>query len=400
MKVKVLLRQIIPYMTRLKLKNYYYLSMEYLGFDNDIINYYKSVGLARANELTYEKLKHEVLSYIDSLKISDYEYKFSYSSNKPTLYSSVYACMILGLFNQLNDEGFNKKWVEYFNAFQSDKDGFYRDYNAYNSSYEEGVGWGASHLLGHLIIALIRLKGKPKYKFKFLERFYDEDFLKNWLNSLDWTKAWSASNAIMNYGTILQYSRDYLEDVRAAKSVSFIIDWLNTNVNPQTGLWHSYKLNSYEKIADATTAAYHIYTLYNYDDIEIPYLDNAIEFFLKTQNKYGGFNKHIRSGACEDIDAIEPIARYAKSNNAVDSFKDILNKALIWVMANQNDDGGFVFARKNSFCFGAQSELYSKPNESNIFATWFRTLSILYILSALGDEQVKMLKAPGYEIKL
>ena len=387
-------------MARLKIKNYYYLLMEFLGFENDIKSYYRSVELFKVKGLTYKKLSEEVLSYVNSLKLSDYEYKFSFSCQKPTLYSSVYACMILGLFDKLNDDEFNRGWMDYLNSFQSEKDGFYRDYNAYNSNFEYGEGWGASHLLGHLINVFVRLNGTPKYEFKFLKKFYDESFLESWLSNLDWSRAWSASNAIMNYGSILQYSRDYLNDDKARKSIHFIFDWLNTHINSDTGLWHEYKVDSYEKIADATRAAYHIYPLYNYDNLEIPYYDKAVKYFLKTQNKFGGFNRHLRSSACEDIDSIEPIARYTKLNNDIEPFKDVLKKALIWVMTNQNEDGGFVFERKNSFSFGGQSELSSKPNESNMFATWFRTLSILYILSALGDEQVKLQKAPGYEIKL
>lgn len=44
--------------------------------------------------------------------------------------------------------------------------------------------------------------------------------------------------------------------------------------------------------------------------------------------------------------------------------------------------------------------LYSKKGEANIFATWFRLLSIIYMNQYLGIDTCKLMKIPGYEIAI
>ena len=60
-----------------------------------------------------------------------------------------------------------------------------------------------------------------------------------------------------------------------------------------------------------------------------------------------------------------------------------IKRAFIWVQANQNRDGGYVFRRNISFQYGSH-EMLSSINESAMFPTWFRTLSIAYMTKSLN----------------
>jgi len=49
-----------------------------------------------------------------------------------------------------------------------------------------------------------------------------------------------------------------------------------------------------------------------------------------------------------------------------------------------NDNGGFVFRRGEQMVYGHEL-MSSKANESAMFPTWLRTLSLAYLAKALPD---------------
>ena len=103
------------------------------------------------------------LGYIETMKIEGYEYRFAKSVTKSTLYASIYACMIKGLFGELKNLSLDEKkaWANYLDTFQSEADGYFRDPNLNGDEFETdgawGDGWGKNHLAGHIIIAYGRL---------------------------------------------------------------------------------------------------------------------------------------------------------------------------------------------------------------------------------------------------
>ena len=82
--------------------------------------------------------------------------------------------------------------------------------------------------------------------------------------------------------------------------------------------------------------------------------------------------------------------------------KDALLKAVPWILYNQSVDGGFVFRRDEKLNYG-HPFTSSIKNESNLFATWFRLLSLAYISKVLPDEpffegrKINFIKVPGYQ---
>lgn len=345
------------------------------------------------------KLLDSVNKYVDSVHVDGYEYLFSKSCVQPTIYASVYACMIRGWKDNILDNE-KKEWAEFLNSFQRE-DGFYIDTRCYNEKYMDGDGWGARHLIPHLIIALKRLNAKPKYEFEFLKKYCDPDEMIKLLNSLDYTNIWGSSNVIMNYGVMLQYARDYM-DLDCNRSVEALEDWLLKEIREDCAMWQSKTEISGATLYETIRGAYHIYPLLIYDGISIPNFEKAIPFIMDSQNKQGGFDAAKFSSACADIDAIDPLLRATKTSSEYyeNDVKTVIRKAKRWILKNQNSDGGFVYDRREPFSYGGAEQLSSKLNESNLFGTWFRALALLYIEDYKNSNGDFLLKFPGYELRM
>ncbi len=127
-----------------------------------------------------------------------------------------------------------------------------------------------------------------------------------------------------------------------------------------------------------------------------------IDSCLRTQNKFGGFGVPANSSACEDIDSIDPLVRlYFLGNYRKEEIKKSLERAIVWVLVNMNEDGGFVFRRMEPFVYGHKL-MSSGKDESAMFPTWFRTLSLAYLAKALptsflGKFDWQFIRCPGYQ---
>ncbi len=328
-----------------------------------------------------------------------WEYRYSLTATRPTLYSSTYAVMTRSLYNDLGSlsEEERRAWIDYFNNHQDD-DGLFRDPIIFNQGwYQNDPFWcGRPHLTCHVLTALSCLSGKPGKPFRLVDNFARPNILGKWLQSRNWNKDIGISgNEILNLGAILQYSRDLQGDQRAEKSVRMLLNWLgNNHLNPQTGVWGTFDISDPVKRSNAVQTAYHLWLLYFYDRVPIPCPEKAIDTILATQNPKGGFGwgvhnpaQPFNSSACEDIDSIDPLSRlYHLTDYRRKDIFSVLNKALPRILQNQTPDGGFVFFLNRAFQYG-HPELKGEINAGAMFPTWFRTLSVALMEKVLADNQ-------------
>lgn len=357
------------------------------------------MALKQKREMNYKILKKEVLKYVDSLKVGDYQYRFSQSVVVPSLYASVYACLIRGVLNDIN-ENEKEGWLQYFDSFQR-KDGLFVDPLYATERFFDGDGWGARHLVPHILIAYNRLGGVPRYPLGYLDVFCDKEWVEFWLQGLDFSEPWATSNEIFNYMIALQYARDFLNQQKYAEVIEFVEEWLMEHMLEECSVWTDGDLSNRYNQYNAARGAYHIYPILVYDGIHIPEEKKTLKFLMNLQNKWGGFDIYNGSSACDDIDVIEPIIRIAcQANYRSDNVERVLKKAQKWVYINQNRDGGFVFSRHGKFQYGDASVLSSKRQESNLFGTWFRLISLLYIEEYMQTTSSTFSTVPGYEFRL
>jgi hypothetical protein len=357
-------------------------------------------------EALVREIAHKVYGFIEKRKVpgKDFEYFYSENSSQPTLYASTYACMTFSLLGRLNDLTKSQKlqWIEYFDGFQSNVDGLFYDPVVDSALFRSADWWGARHLALHMISAYTDLGGKPRYPFRFLEEYYDHERIKTWLDGFDWDSyipcVDDIDNKIMNVGCLLQYQRDLWDDSRAGSAVAYLQEYLMNRVNPETGMWGNFDIQDPDQRSRAAQFAYHLFSLFHYDDIEIKYPDKVVQIVLTTQNKLGGFGVKLNSSACEDIDSIDILMRLSPLVPASRAKIDAaLIKVLSWILCNQVDDGGFVFRLYEPFVYG-HPETSSETNQGAMLATWFRTLSLIYLMNYLDLSNVFIITGcPGYE---
>ena len=172
-----------------------------------------------------------------------FKYKFASSQQKDNIYSSVYACLIYDMYGELikfsNIQ--KKEWLDYFDSYQSSNDGLWYESKLKNQYYDDCDWWGARHLAIHIIAAYTAIGSKPKYKVKYVEKYYDKSHLYSWLDSFDWNGFFDHSNdvdnKIMNIAVIMQFNRDFFEDIEARQALNNLYDYLDSKINSTTGMW-------------------------------------------------------------------------------------------------------------------------------------------------------------------
>lgn len=376
----------------------------------DIVTAIATKGVRGYAELNFDSLKTELLEYASKMQVAPYTYKYSASREKPCLYASIYAVMLEGLLGVLYNRSKDDldSWADFLNSFQREEDGLYYDANLEGPAYEHvGVwneGWGKHHLMGHMIIALARLGKTPKYPLRYLEPYYDVEYLRKWMDSFDFAgDVWTVSNYFMNLFTVLEFVRDFMHEERAQAAIEVMTNWILQKQNPQTGMWHSHPVDTmshHEKLC-VVRAAYHFYPLFKYEGIEIPYQKQIVNFILPLQNSWGGWTvENGNAGACEDIDAIEPLLRCASSSPERQSeIRATIIRSIIWQLSSRNTDKGFSFYVRSQQEYGGHPLTTSLRDESSMFATWFRTLCLAYEMRYLGVEnKFDIGRFPGYEI--
>ena len=367
-------------------------------------------GVPRYVNWAYEVERIKTLEYIESVRVGDYDYRFSRTAPAPTLYGSCYAFMLEAMFGGRGRESNSRQhaWLDYFDAHQDEQDGLFRDAALAGAAYEGktgwGDGWGARHLTAHIVICYARLGRAPRFPLRILEPYYDPTYLSNWLAGFRFSSnVWSQSNSIMNVYTLLQFARDYMGQGRAVPAVESIRNWLLTTQRGDTGMWHEYAIYGYPEIGDAIRGAYHFYPIFVYDGQPIQYAEAVVDSVLRSQNSWGGFSPdECASGACEDIDAIEPLIRACvQTGYRRTEVETSLRRAMVWILACRNSDGGYESIPENECPYGGHPLTTSAVGEGNLFATWFRTLCLAYVVEFLGiQNDFELGVFPGYEIAL
>lgn len=361
----------------------------------------KDIHLSDKNvEYVYDKYIKGVSCYVDSLEREKKYGYFSHSSVNTSVYAYVYWIMLKGLLEEKIDDVIVEELKSILLKCQG-KDGLCSDPNIMNLQYLNGDGWGARHLMPHYFIAMERLGIKPNYELNYLAPFHDAETVEKLLCSLNWQHPWESSNTVMNIGVGLLYERDFLKIDKANSGIEAIQKWLLENIRPDCGMWGIGNFKSKYFKYQMVRGAYHMYCLLIYDNVDFPYQDKAIDCILDLQNNYGGYDFRINSSACEDIDAIEPLIRLSllNPNYRKIEIKESAKRSLFWVVQNQTNDGGCVFRLGESICYGCEN-MYSKSNQSNLFATWFRTLSVCYMYDYLTGNLRNYTKIGGYEYPL
>ncbi len=371
------------------------------AFYTDIIDFYAK-GVDYRSNFVFADFSTSVLDFVESQRVSGTEeYRYAPSVEVPTLYSSIYAVLTLSLFGEFESSSSAERarWKTHIDQFQSHGDGLFRDSAVENKIFEDTDWWGARHLTLHALAAYACLKTGPTYDFGYLERYYGEDGISKWFESLNWSMEGDADNQIMNIASMLAVSRDNFDNDCSRRTLERLKNELLARVCPETGLWCEASLECSHTLSRAIQFAYHLYPILLYDGHEFPYPNGLVDCVLRNQNRLGGFAPHLNSSACEDIDSVFLLMKLAQqTSHRREEVIVALQRYAYWVFANMNADGGFVFRRCRGFEYGHEA-MTSAANESHMFATWFRSLSVAFAMSLVDPSaDFHFSKCPGFAI--
>ena len=356
--------------------------------------------------LEIKEIREKTLNYIESMRVKDEpygKYRYSESQKYPVLYASLYAALTRHLYRDLDTltEKQRKEWIDYIQSFQDD-DGLFKDTAVENEIAASCDWWGWRHLTLHALMALTVLGATAMKRFKIIDPFKETDFTIRWLENRDWViDPANTSNEVQNYFTLLHYARDFQGEGWADKILEKAYGWLNEKQDSKTGLW-GVRFDTPTNLSNGVQTGYHIWLLYFYDKRLIRNVERIIDSCLSTKNEIGGFGVPLNSSACEDIDSIDPLIRLSSITNYRKSdIHSAIQKAIPWIITNMNEDGGFVFRRMEPFVYGHQL-MSSCKDESAMFPTWFRTLSLAYVGKYLPDSlpgkfDWQFIKCPGHQ---
>ena len=360
--------------------------------------------------LTMDRIRRQSLNFVQAMRMPEHglgRYRYAPSQGDPVLYASIYAVLIRHLYGDLLSlsDGERREWAAYIASYQTD-DGLFRDPLIAGALAENLDWWGTRHLTLHALMAIAALDATAPKPINFLESYYDPARLVVWLEELDWG-AYPGSadtcNVVQNVGTLLQYARDFQMVPEADASARTLFAWLDMHMDPVRGTWTQGGGTHFSDTV-LVVNSYHLWCLYFYERRRLPF-KGMVDLLLSTQRWPGRFGPELNSSACDDIDAIDPIARICcLADYRRDEITASLNLALPWVLLNRHQDGGYVFKRGVPFTYG-HSRMSSHRNESAMFPTWFRTLSLAYIAQALPDSFVAQqdwhfLPCPGHQFWL
>jgi len=354
-----------------------------------ILSYRLNKRLHNNDNIKMEDIREKTLRYVESLRIKSNTYgKYLYSGRQkePVLYASAYAALTRHLYRDLEaiPDKDRKEWVSYIKSHQA-SDGLFKDPLINNEMASTCDWWGWRHLTLHVIMALTALDATVDRKFAFLEPLRDQEYAIKWLDDRAWQSSpANVSNEVQNCITLLQYARDFQGEAWAGNTIEVMLNWLDEKQDPDSGLWGN-RFDDPYKLSNGVQTGYHLWLLYFYEKRKINYLNSIIDNTLNTQGNLGGFGVMCNSSACEDIDSIDPLVRlYFQTDHRSAEVKKALERALPWVLTNMNEDGGFVFRRLQGFEYG-HKKMYSKSEESAMFPTWFRTLSLAYLSKIVSN---------------
>ncbi len=350
-------------------------------------------------------VRQATLAFFERLRVegSPYgRYRYTLNGTAPLLYASAYAALTRSLYDDLSvlSPSQRSEWVAYLASYQGD-DGLFHDPAIACPAADEGNSWGWRHLTLHMFMAFAALGAVAPRLVESIRRFRTRADVNGWLETRDWANdAPEVSNEVQNEVTFLQYARDFQGQAWAGDAVSWMLDWLEQHASPVSGLWGPDPWDAHTR-SIAVQTGYHLWLLFAYDQRPVRCPTNVVDACLATQNSLGGFGPRANSTACEDIDSIDPLFRFAPAGYKQDHIWQCAARALPWVLANMNDDGGFAFQRVTPFNYGHPAML-ARANESAAFPSWFRTLSLAYLghllpASLCGRYHWQFLRCPGHQ---
>lgn len=307
-------------------------------------------------------------------------------NHSPTLYGTCYA--LLARFYLGNDDPPSDRTKRFIIDCQDTESGLLVGPELHDFSARDGVLHDRKHLLLHLTCAALpvcRHFGlELACSVRAAHAFCELDYLRDWLNRRNLKNAWFEGNNILFVGQLLVYLRDIECHPGAPTALDAWFEWLDQHVDPATSLWGT---NGYCSALEAVCGGYHQLLVYYHENHPIRNAAGLVDTVLGLQHPDGGFNPRGNGGACEDVDCVDILVNlYKRGDYRRPEIRCALRQCLRHILAMQNPDGGFPYNRGYPQNHMNIPGTEASPNESTMFATWFRVHTLALMAEILTDE--------------
>jgi prenyltransferase beta subunit len=371
----------------------------------------------------FGKLKNDVLFWLASLKVSEghCRYKFNTDSDD-TIFCSCFALFILDLFKET--EKFTQQerqdWISYIQSFQNKEFGYFEPKKYYHQDKERN----RYQLTCFCLSALGILGAQPEFPLTFVEQWETPGDVKKYLYDTDCHKGKPGSgNKAMFLAIFLTYEYERTKERHLLDKIKAWFEFHDEAQN-DSGFWGRGK-NSHFFLG--VQNGFHQLLVYFYWRRRVNKLDRIVDTILDIQDNQGFFSPIPGGWPCYDYDAIHILVNsYKLVDYRHPEIEKSLERAFHAVFGSQNYDGGFSHSKlkpMNILCLIKTCPFYfsgtnpwtwyfrirrsaalvlrnettiftgwtgksRKYDESNLWDTWFRSLSLAEIANVIqcGEE--------------
>lgn len=338
---------------------------------------------------------------------------FSPVAPEPTTMSLCFAVLIAELYGLMHRIP-TQVWAETLISCQDAETGLFIDPRFSGADLTpESPGERYLHLQTtyFALNALDAMGFRPAHALRFASPFRVAGHIQKWLEGLDWSNPWRESNMVMFIAAGLQYRWERDGEAAAGETLHHMLDWLDANQEPETGLWGT---RSGASLMHAMAGGYHFLPFYFVCGRRVPHAEHIIDSTLSLQHADGLFHSDGGGDTCLDVDAIDMLVKLSLvTAHRGSEVEAALERAHHGLLRNQDEDGGFCRARERPYpaksrkrrlaeAVGLDRLLgrpYAPPSQvqyysgwskmpfdvrrSDLWSTWFRSFGLALISSRL-----------------
>jgi len=334
-----------------------------------------------------------------------------------TLLGTSFAVFTLHLLGRLDTFPHRQQMVEFLQNHQDSTSGDFLEQRPLNSHPPFSPQYIRDQINMFVLDALRLLDTRPCYPMLRLKQELVELDPASFLNKLDWSNSWYASNPPMFLLSFTDHLATWLgPDDEMEKLHRRLLAALLHIQDMDTGLWGT---DQGASIRNAVYGTFHFLAFFIYRHVKLPGLPLMGQHALKLQSSEGYFELSPGGGACEDFDVIDLLIKAVRRDGITEPVRNSLHRASVALMDSRNKDGGFPWARTRTeisfknivfplrnlnraggllpgvrlvarnwlqLCCGSRNWHYSgldfisvPYNESDLWSTYFRVLGLAAI---------------------
>jgi len=370
--------------------------------------------------LKSEKLRSDVLSWLDSLKVLGNRCRYKFHANADdTIFCTCFALFILDLFKESDKFTCQEKqeWISYLQSFQNKESGYFEPHKYYHNDKERN----RYQLTCFCLSALRILDAEPEFPLGFVEQWKTPDDIRKYLYGRGCHEGRPGSgNKAMFLAIFLTFEYERTKEEHLLDKINTWFEFHDETQN-RNGFWGSDLKSCY---LHGLQNGFHQFVVYFYWQREIHKFDRIVDIALSSQDRKGFFAPTPGGEACHDYDTIHILAAaHTKTDYRKKEIQARMRKAFQAILGTRVNDGGFcqskcrlaslmdflkyvpvyfsnrsvylwyyrarvtfaVLLRQKSTVHTGWTKESRYWDESNLWDTWFRCLALAEIAQTIDD---------------